>query len=175
MWSSETAEPAPRPPEGVSPGPREAPRRQALASGEARRQRKGIKGIKLRGRPRGQAARRRGGETRLRHRAGPAARYLSGRVLPQAVLGRQVETGAATQSEGSTQEQAATTTAAANPRRSAVGSARGPQPPRGQQQSRPPGPAGSRHLAGTARRGGGLRAAAPRRLPAHKMAGAALR
>lgn len=48
VWSSGTAEPAPRPPEGVSPGSREAPRRQALALREARRQRKGIK---PRGRP----------------------------------------------------------------------------------------------------------------------------
>lgn len=133
MGSSETAEPASRPLKVSPPGPGRLPAAARPWPWWDEETKEGTAGAGTK--PRGQRARRREGETRLRHRAGPAARYLSGRVLPQAVLGRQVETGATTQGEGSTQEQAATPSAAAaaTPRRSAVGSARGPQPPRGQQ------------------------------------------
>lgn len=75
-------------------------------------------------------------------------RYLSGRVLPQALPRRQAQPGAAAQRECSAQHQAAAAAAGSPSRRGAEGSSRGPQPPgwRQQQRSNPPHWAGTRHL-----------------------------
>lgn len=173
-------------PEALSPGGRRRGRARASPGlgGEGRASARGSRRVWKRQEPQGAAGREGerspreggGGGVASGGERGPAACYLSGRVFPQAVPRRQVEAGAAAQREGSAQQQAAPAASCCCRccRGSTVVSARGPQPPGRQQRGGPPGPAGNRHLPGTARRGragaqgrGGPFKPRPLRVPPH--------